>query len=50
MLQATGESKGGSDVLGKVMCNDESSCKIPGRLKLLWENYEEDITVSQSWK
>lgn len=33
-------------MLGKVMCNDESSCKILGGLKLLWENYEEEITVA----
>lgn len=28
------------------MCNDESSCKVLGRLKLLWENYEEEIIVA----
>jgi len=35
-------------VLGKVICNDESSCKILGRLKLLWEDCEEEITVANA--
>lgn len=29
-----------------VICNGETSCKILGKAKLLWEEYEEETTVA----
>lgn len=32
-------------MLGRIICN-ESSCKVLGGLKFLWETYEEEIAVA----